>query len=232
MLTGIVEQGAGIVPALQLGADALQPVFSHGGQVGRGDAGGRPFGLGKRAVAEHVLVEGGGFLTGGVAQRIERAGLERHDLAVAGEGGHALPSPLAGRVRRAARRQAACPITPASSRRSDRTAAATLMRAGRRWPKNFDLEQACAFVLGKCCRHVALRHRFLHVMRIAARGHPADDAPFAVDDAAHGGRACGRRRAAHFLAVRVEARRAVAMRLFDRAIILAVRPWPRSARRP
>ena len=54
---GIVEQGAGIVPALQFGAYALQPVRSHGGQVGRGDAGGGPFGFGKRAVAEHMLVE-------------------------------------------------------------------------------------------------------------------------------------------------------------------------------
>ncbi len=68
----VVEQGAGIVPALQLGADALQPVFSHGGQVGRGDAGGRPFGFGKRAIAENVLVERRGLFAGGGAQRVER----------------------------------------------------------------------------------------------------------------------------------------------------------------
>ena len=38
----VVEQRAGIVAALQFGADALQPVFSHRRQVGGGDAGGAP----------------------------------------------------------------------------------------------------------------------------------------------------------------------------------------------
>src|SRR4051794_17779871 len=65
-------------------------------------------------------------------------------------------------------------------------------------PKNLDLEQARAFILGKGGRHIALRHRLLHVMRIAARRHPADHAPVAVDDAAHGGRAFRGLRATYF----------------------------------
>ena len=87
---GVVEQGAGIVAALQLGADALEPVFAHGRQVGSGDAGGRPFALGHLAVAQDVLVERGGLFARLPAQLFDRGfrpRLERHDLAVAAEGG-------------------------------------------------------------------------------------------------------------------------------------------------
>ena len=71
---GVVEQGAGIVAALQLGADALQPVFAHRRQVGRGDACRRPFRLSLRAIAQHMLVERRRLLAGGVAQGLDRAG--------------------------------------------------------------------------------------------------------------------------------------------------------------
>ena len=84
---GVVEQGAGIVAALQLGADALEAVAAHGRQVRIGDAGGRPFGLGHGAIAEHMLVERRRLFTRGAAEVGLGARLERHDLAVAAEGG-------------------------------------------------------------------------------------------------------------------------------------------------
>jgi len=142
---GVVEQGAGIVAALQLGADALQPVLAHFGQVGCGNACRGPFSLRLGAITQHMLVERRRLPAGGIAQGLDRAGLERHDLAMAAKaalrpravhGRTSGPHLLAARVER------------------------RLYIDARRPPvsEDLDLEQAGTFVLGKGCRHIALRH--------------------------------------------------------------------------
>ena len=69
-IDGVVEQGAGIVAALQLGADAVEAIAAHRRQVRIGDAGGPPFGLGNGAVAKRMLVERGRLFPRGAAELV------------------------------------------------------------------------------------------------------------------------------------------------------------------
>ena len=82
---GVVEQGAGVVAPFQLGADALEPVFSHRRQVGGGNTRRRPFAFSLGAVAQHMLVERSRLFARSFAQRFDGARLEGNDLAVAAE---------------------------------------------------------------------------------------------------------------------------------------------------
>ena len=115
-------------------------------------------------------------------------------------------------------------LSPASAPRPGRTAARAAPAPAGGGPRISRSRTGRPLALGERRRHVALRHRLRDRMAVAARGHPADHAPVAVDAA--------RRPRAPRDAGGVEARRAVAMRLFDRAVILAVDLAPRSARRP
>ena len=70
---GVVEQGAGIVAALQLGADALEPVSAHGGRSGSAMPAARHSASASGAIAEHMLVERGRLFARCAAQVVIRA---------------------------------------------------------------------------------------------------------------------------------------------------------------